>query len=423
MNRLFVCILLGYVLNLQTADITINDRDYLCDTEFTTRWSGFIRNDVFANTRQVVSFARSTIPTIPLPPRPDVIGCDINAVGNIGMTPLRSFIRLDAWGVKCGRFYLHSGYQFTFLGLNEFTAGNINLWHAYMQLIHEKDRIVMGLYRHPFGILRVFPRSYIFNIASIAVAPQLRWWHSWGVVQTLITLYGQLIDTDYGQARSGEIVPSPLFIQNSGKPGLSLRLQAATPLYVVGCGIDVYQLLPRLQSNTGYSTTQTTNIVNGTVYAALDSRDLWIKAQGFFGEDFVTNTLLGGYALSACNAQTNVCQYTHIPTATIRFDMEWRRHPIIHPGLFVGWATTLKTNQPLYISPVTNKPVFFGPAADLHRIERVGIRCEVDIEPLRFGLEWDFTRAVWGPLNAWGTTNQPMPIGVGRLLFVSWCDF
>lgn len=421
MRLLLVCLLMSTYL--VGGDIYIDDREYLKTQEFTTRWSGYIRNDVFANTRQVVAFSQGIIPTVPLPPLPDPLGCDINAVGDFGITPLRSFLRLDAWGIKCGSLHLNTGYQFNFLGINDLTAGNINLWHAYGQLIGNRDRFIFGLYRHPFGILRVYPRSFLFNIASIAVAPQLRWWHNWGDFQLMFAAYGQLINADYGQSREGLIVASPEFIQNSGKPGISCRFQSANPLYLIGIGADYYQLLPRLQTAKGFATSQTVSIWNGTFYAALDAPDIWIKLQALAGQDFALSTLLGGYALAACNADTNICQYAPIPSATIRLDMEWRRHPIVHPGLFIGWATTWRASQRLFISPTTQQPVFFGAIPQLHEIARVAVRCEIDFEPVRFGLEWDFTRAVWGPLNTCGTTNQPTPIGVGRLLFVSWCDF
>lgn len=423
-------LLVGSVVSLAAwepymHDLYIDDRGYLQQQEFTTRWSGFLRNDLFVNSRQMLDFGLTTVSTIPLEPLCDPLGCDINDVGSFVMTPLRSYIRLDAWGVQCGRFQLHTAYQIDFLGLTDQTASTIRIWNAYMDLFNDTDRLIIGLYRHPFRVLRTFPLTLNFNIAAIAVAPQFRWWHSFTKhVQCMATLYGQLLFTDFGQLGiNTPIVSSPEFIQNSGKPGVAFRLQYSNDLFLVGAGIEALQLVPRLQTAQGYATSQSVTAVNGTLYASLDAQDIWLKLQFFLGQDMASTSLVGGYALANCNPDTNACQYAPIPSMSLWFDAEWRKHALLHPGFFLGWSKQLPAREQLYISPVTQQPVFYGLTARLQEVLRVAQRWTLDTEPVRFGIEYEFLRAVWGPMNNRGTTNAPCPVNGGRFLFVSWCDF
>lgn len=411
---------------LPCSAFIIDDYAYLHEPQkFCMRWSGFVRNDVFLNSRRSESIALNTVTLVPLEPNFDPIGNDINGQGAFVMSPLQSFIRLDAWGIECAGYQLHAAYQVDFLGIDDPSTSTVRLWNAFMELMRCTDRFILGLYRHPLYLLRTYPRSFGYNVAATPVANQLRWWHTFGAsdLQIMFALYSEQIFTSYGQLRTGEIVSDAEFIRDSGKPGFAMRLQKANNLYMVGAGFEVFQLMPRIITSTGFATEQHITAVNATAYASWDDPDYWLKLQLFWGQNLSATEIVGGYALSRCATITNDCSYANIPAFVLWFDTEWRRSCLLFPGFFVGWAKTFDSHAPIFIDVITQQPTFFGFNSRLHETLRVAPRITAELGPVRFGLEYEYMRAVWGPMNRRGTTDNPTPVGMWRWMFVSWCDF
>lgn len=390
---------------------------------FTFKLSGFTRTDIFMDTRQAVAFRQNTLLFAPAEPF-FLHGGDVNAVGTFTITPLRSFLRMDAHDAVSRGNMIQATIQLDFLGTSEDTVSAVRIWYAYFEVKGQKDKIVFGQLRHPLRLLQVYPRALTFNVAEILAVPQVRWVHRFTDKFHLLTaIHTEFLECSWGQITPGITVDSPRFLQNSMRPAFSMRTQYETEKFIMGVGYDNRTIVPRLITMSGYATSQGITANWYTAFAGFNSRNFFLRWQSLIGQNTTPADFLGGSALSCCDSPTNQCSYTNLWAATHWFDFEVTRHPVVHPGLFLGYSPVFHVDNQLYIDPITKKPVIFTFNERLQSILRVAARITGEWEPVKVGMEYIFAHATYGNRTAAGQSVNSHTVNMGRLLFVSWFYF
>lgn len=390
---------------------------------FTFKISGFARSDVFMDTRQALSFRENIM--LFAPREPCILhGGDVNSVGTFNITPLRSFLRLDAHDAISNGKKIQATIQLDFLGANEDTLSAVRVWYAYFEIKGRRDKVVIGQLRHPLRLLQVYPRALTFNVAEILAVPQIRWVHHFTErTHLLAAIHSEFLECSWGQITPGINVDSPQFLQNSMKPAFAVRLQYEHEKYIVGAGYDVRSIVPRLVTLTGYSTSQEIAASWITAFAGFTSRNFLLRWQSLVGQNTTPANLLGGAALSSCFSPSNQCTYTNLWAATHWLDFEVTRHPVVHPGFFLGYSPVFHVDKQLYFDPTTHKPVIFTFNDRLQTVLRVAGRLTGEWEPVKVGMEYIYAFAQYGDRNAGGQIINPVNVSMGRLLFVMWVYF
>lgn len=417
-------ILLCWMLSLQATFPDI-ENFLRKPSPFIFKLSGFVRNDVFWDSRQAVSFRQNVLLFAPAEPCYLRGYGDVNNVATFTITPLRSFVRLDLHNAEQWGTEVRGTIQVDCLGINEETTSAIRLWYAYFELIGRYNKIAIGQLRHPLRLLRVFPHALTFNVAEIIAAPQIRWVHKWTEhFHGIAAIHSELVDASFGQLiQNGPIEESPKFIQNSLKPAFAVRVQHATEQTIIGAGYDIRAIVPRLVTATGYATEQEIAASWFTAFAGVKTDSFDLRWQSLVGQNTTPANLLGGAALSCCATPTNKCTYTNLWAATHWIDLEITRHPVVHPGAFLGYSPVFHVDNRLFIDPVTNRPVIFTFNDRLQMVLRAAVRVTGEWEPIKMGIEYVFAHATYGDRDAAGKVVAPQSVSMGRLLLVSWFYF
>lgn len=303
------------------------------------RFTGFVRNDVFADTRQSYAFHANPLLIVPYEPQYDPLGADINAVNRFGITPLRSYLRLDVWGAEFSSVQAHACMQWDFIGPQEIQEGLVRCWYLYGELYSARNQFIIGEFRHPFRPIRVFPSALSYNPAAIEQAPQVRWRHQFNNgISTILTAFSELTFASFGLLDTGVIGSGTQFISNSMKPGIAGRVEYTTPFLVIGAGLLGFSVVPRLCTPLCYSTQNSATSCWATAYGAITSCDLEVKAQVLWGENLASINPVGGYVASTCSNESGICQYRPLQDLLMWLDLSWQRHQYLHPGIYMEYT-------------------------------------------------------------------------------------
>lgn len=145
---------------------------------FGIKFSGFVKTDIFWDSRQTVAAREGHSLLYPANEKLDVEGNDINAKASFNMLSIQTRLRgtitgPDALGAKTsgvieGAFFGH-------------TNGDINgfrLRHAFVKLQWKKTALLVGQYWHPNFVTYCFPGVVSFNTGAPFIPftrnPQIR---------------------------------------------------------------------------------------------------------------------------------------------------------------------------------------------------------------------------------------------------------
>src|SRR6056297_760468 len=207
-------------------------------------FSGFVKNDVFYDTRQTVSAREGHFLLWPQDQDLDAMDEDINATSSFNMLAVQSRLSgtitgPEAFGAKTsgkieGDFFAQAN-------------DNINLFrlrHAFVKLDWENTQLLFGQYWNPMFVTSCFPGTVSFNTGSpiqpFARNTQVRLTQSFGGLKIIAAALGQ---RDY--ASRGAIGPSSDYLRNSGVPDMHLQMHYKASDMVAGAGLAYKNIVPR----------------------------------------------------------------------------------------------------------------------------------------------------------------------------------
>ena len=271
---------------------------------FGIKFSGFVKTDIFWDSRQTVAAREGHFLLYPAPERLDADGDDINAKANFNMLSIQTRLRgtitgPDALGAKTsgvieGAFFGH-------------TDGDINgfrLRHAFVKLDWSKTSLLVGQFWHPFFVTYCFPGVVSFNTGAPFIPfsrnPQVRVTQKLGKVNLILAAMSEI---DF--VSTGPKGPSREYIRNSAIPTLSFRAEFRDintdedKEFLIGIGLNYKTLLPRLVTDSNYKTGKTIGTLSETFYVKYKLPAITFKLQGVYAEDPYNWLMIGGYAVES----------------------------------------------------------------------------------------------------------------------------
>ncbi|WP_312077114.1 DcaP family trimeric outer membrane transporter [Chryseobacterium sp.] len=189
---------------------------------------GFIRNDIFYDTRQNIGAGENIVPLYPRDRALDVNGDDINDSPKFHMLSVVSRAGItvkgpDVLGAKTAGILEGEFFGATEGGINEF-----RLRHAYITLDWEKTQLGVGQYWHPMVILDCLPNVVNYSTGSPIFAlnrnPQVRLTHKLSDKFKVIAAINSQRD----------FTPNTAPYRDSGMPSTHLQFQFKSKSFVAG---------------------------------------------------------------------------------------------------------------------------------------------------------------------------------------------
>ncbi len=305
---------------------------------FGIKFAGFVRNDLFLDSRQTESIREGSVSLWPKDVSKDASGADINAAPNFNMLGINS--RLggtitgpDAWGAKTSGLL-----EMEFFGSSSADVGVVRLRHAWMKLDWAKTQLAFGQFWHPLFVPECFPGVANFNTGILFQpfnrSPQVRLTNKIGTDTYLIL--AAIAERDFVSNGPAPGTASD-FQRNGVVPGLHAQLQYKSAKAVFGVAADYKMLKPRLSIGAASTLKKVTETVGGMslmAYLKLVGKSVTFKAEGLLGQNMTDQVMLGGYlAYGSATAET----YKSTKTNSFWFEL-MSNNKTVAPGLFVGYT-------------------------------------------------------------------------------------
>ncbi|MCF8359956.1 MAG: hypothetical protein K9H26_14455 [Prolixibacteraceae bacterium] len=370
---------------------------------FGIKFKGYVKNDIFLDTRQTVSAREGHFLLWPSPVVMDANGNDINEGLNLNMLAVQS--RLS--GVLSGPDAL--GAKTSGLIEGDFFAqanDNINLFrlrHAFVKLNWKNTELLTGQYWNPLFATGCFPGTVSFNTGtpfqSFARNPQIRVTQNIGNLKMVFALLSQ---RDYSSR--GADGPSSNYLRNSGLPDLHFQIQ-----YLMknsnGFGIDAgaaiayKEICPRLSTvdtvdnvAVKYKVDERVPGLTLMAYAKLSTKPVTVKLQGRYGQNITDVLSVSGFAVKdILDPVTGEQSYTPLHNITVWGELHTNGKKF-QAGIFMGILMNLGTVEPM--SDASN--AVYGLGQTISNLYRVSPRVIYNVGKFRLAFELETTIADYG---------------------------
>jgi hypothetical protein len=398
--------------------------------------SGFLRNDVYYDSRQVISArpaAQGDLLLYPANVSKDVNGQDINAAPSLTMLAISSRITgtvsgPDAFGAKTSGLF-----EAEFFGNANGNENVLRLRHAYAKLDWATTQLGFGQYWHPLYVPECAPGVVSFNAGMpfqpFARNPQVRLTQKLGSQFNLIVAAVSQIEAFVSPGPTGNVALAAVtsgsaYITNAVLPNLHAQLQYHSGALFMGAALDYKELRPALSvasapgATTSAATSEHVKGLTFEAFAKLTTNPVIVKAEYVSGQNLYDQLMIGGYL--AYGAAPNIT-YKPIQVNSFWVDIASNSKKVV-PGIFFGYTNNNGASATGAVASYS-RGITSGKAS-IDKIVRVAPRLDIVSGKFRFGTEIEVTTATYGDAGTnakvSGTTNN---VTNTRVLFITAYSF
>lgn len=358
------------------------------ENNFGISFSGFVRNDMMFDTRQVEALREGAILMYPKNELLDAKGSDINASSSLNFLCINSRLATkitgpDAFGAKT-LGYMEGEY----FGGADADINGFRLRHAYLRLDWENTSLLIGQYWHPMFNIEMIP-SYSFAAPLIPYSrnPQVKLTYSTGDVALSGIFYTQRDFRSYGpNGNSSE------YLRNSAIPDIDLMCQWKKGNNTFGANFDYKSLLPRLKGANNLVSDERINSIAVDAFLKLNVDLFTFKLQGVYGQNLADISLIGGYA----GQKNDSLKYSNINTWSFWTELSYGKE--ICFNLFLGYVKNLGADDEI--------TTFYSRASDVDNILKIAPNISVLAGKAKFVGEVEYTNAGYGKPDSKGKVQN-----------------
>ncbi len=362
-------------------------------SKFGIKFHGFVKSDLLFDSRQTVDVREGHFLLYPKNELPDIEGNDINAKSSFNLLSIQTRLKGFITGPDIGKIKTSAYLEGEFFGMNNADINGFRLRHAFIKLKWETASLLVGQYWHPFFAVNCYPGTVSFNTGSpfqpFSRNPQIRLTKNFGGFKVMLTAISQL---DF--VSTGPDGASARYLRNSSVPAMNIRAEyvfkntGKTNSLLLGASLNYKNLVPRLQTDSLYKTSQTATSMSVIAYAKFKSKAITIKAYGFYGGDAYNYIMLGGYAVTGVtDLSKNFVEYSSIRNSSYWIDFNTNNKKLAW-GLFAGYTKNLGSANEIVGSK-------YARGTDIDFVYRVSGRLIWNMNKFRIAPELEYTAAAY----------------------------
>ncbi len=376
------------------------------DKPFNFTFFGFVKNDAFFDTRQMVAARQGQFSLFPSPVIKNDLGTDRNEGPLFHMLAIQSRLSMivtgpDAFGASSRGFI-----EGAFFGNIESDINGFRLRHAFVELVWDgRHKLLFGQFWHPMFAETAVPGVVAFNTGApfkpFSRNPQIRYTFSPGDVSFILAAMSQI---DF--VSQGGSMP----LRRSGIPNLHGQVRYSSGSFGAGAGLDFKSLKPEF-----FSGEETLNSLAGTVYGTYSRNSFRAMAQFTYGQNLFDHLMLGGFALNQpFPGSFNTYDLINITTRAVWADISTGN--TFRAGLFFGFTENMGADEDFNGGPDMR-------GGDIAWVWRVSPRIELNSGPVRLSLEAEYSEAGYGLPDNRGVVSDTDPTSNLRLMFSTYFFF
>lgn len=356
---------------------------------FTYKFYGFVRGDLFYNTRANMAPVDGNFYLYPLDKKTDADGKDLNGTPNGSFYTFTSRLGLDATGPNIGTARTSAKVEMDFGGFSGNTTV-LRIRQAYVALDWDKSNVTIGQTWHPlFGA--VFPD--ILNLSTGAPfqpfnrEPQIRYQYKAEKIKLTASALWQL-----QYLSSGPNGMSEEYIKNSCIPELYVGADFAPGNgWLAGAGVHMISLKPRTSTvwnDKTYKVNERMTTYSYEAHLKYTGQNYTFAAKSLMASCLDHTALLGGYGISSINPDNGEQEYTPFRHSTswvnFTYGTKWKTH------LFAGYTKNLGTTESLV------SDTKYGMGLDIDQLFSANLAFSYNLPHWQIGLEYMPTTAWYG---------------------------
>lgn len=378
--------------------------------------NGFVKNDMFWDTRQTVSAREGHFLLFPKPISLDADGNDINEGLNFNFLSLQSRVSINIKGTKAFGADVSGKIEGDFFAQANDNINLFRLRHAYFKLKWNSSELLLGQYWIPMFITDCFPGTVSFNTGTpfqpFGRNPQIRFTKKLGPAKFIAIANSQ---RDYSSR--GISGTTGTYLRNSAIPEVSgqLHLALGKPL-LIGVSGSYKQVKPQTVTPQGYKTDEMIGGYNALAFLRVKTKAVTFKLQGVYGQNMPDVLSLGGIAISdTTDAAKGYVKYTTLNTASAWVDLQTNGNFSV--GVFGGYSMNMGANDDI-VGPM------YGLGTNIESMYRVSPRISYKVNKVKFALEGEYTVANYGStFSSKGVPETLTEADNFRVLFASYYFF
>jgi len=383
------------------------------DPSWGIKFSGYIKSDIFYDTRQSGAsngLREGHFYLFPDNVLNDAEGNDLNANPSFHMLNIQTRIRGDIKGPDAFGAKTSGVIEAEFFGTSESDLNGFRLRHAFIKLDWTKTSLLTGQYWHPLFPAESFPGTLSFNTGAPFIPfsrnPQVRLTQKVGTLSFSVTAYSQRDFTSPGPDGN-----SNKYLRNSGMPGLNFQVRVPAGKAITGwAGIDYKKLRPELKTSMNYETKSTIGSLAAFANIKIKTAPLNVSIMGVYGQNGTDLMMIGGYAVSEVTSVANDFKiYTNLNSANFWIDLATNGKKVFF-GLFSGYSKNLGGSDEI-------AGAFYGRGTNIDHLFRISPRITITEGRFSFAGEIESTTAAYGTTGSDGKVTGSNNVNNLRLLF------
>jgi hypothetical protein len=371
---------------------------------FGISFSGYVKTDVFYDSRQTVGIREGHYLLYPKGPDIAPDGSDVNSRPTFHMLSIQTRLagRItgpDVLGARSSAYI-----ETEFFGTSESDLNGFRLRHAFARLEWKRSELMVGQFWHPLFVTESFPDVVSFNTGApfqpFNRSPQARFTWKPGRLSVTATALSQRDFTS-----TGPDGPSTAYIRNAALPEFNLKAQwsakdeARGTETLAGASADFLKIAPRLKTAAGYPADETLGTFAGAFFFKRRWPGLTFKFQAVYGQNLHHLTMLGGYGVRGVTDDIRL-SWDYAPFETLSFWAEAHTNgQTWQTGVFAGYCRNLGATRPVPLA-------VYARGADIASAYRVSPRLVRNAGKTRLAAEAELTAAAYGAPDASGNVRD-----------------
>jgi hypothetical protein len=354
---------------------------------------GFVRGELYANSRQNTEVVDGLFYLLPNDRMPDVNGNDLNAQPGSSFYTLASRLGMNMHGPDIGKAKSSALIEADFGGSAGLTF-LLRVRQAWAKLEWESgSSVLLGQTWHPF-FGEVAPQ--VLNLSTGAPfqpfnrSPTIQYRYSRNGFAVKAAAVYQLMYLSTGPAGKTED-----YQKNSLLPELCLGLDYGRGGFQAGAGVELLSQKPRLQSTLNGHTYRVNERITSLSYEAharYTQGLLYLAGKTVLASNMNHTALVGGYGVSAIDAVTGEQQYTPFRHSTSWINAVYGKR--WQGGLFGGYTKNLGTAKQL-----VSEDKIYGLGMYLDQLMSVSAQLSYNLPHWKAGVEYQAATGWYGAIN------------------------
>jgi hypothetical protein len=403
------------IISSLLAILCLNGSSQSPEPQWGIKFSGFVKTDMFYDTRQSsasTGIREGHFYLYPDNSISDAEGKDINANPSFHILNIQSRLKGDITGPDAFGAKTSGVIEAEFFGTSESDLNGFRLRHAFLKLDWTRLSLMMGQNWHPLFPAESFPGTLSFNTGApftpFSRNPQVRLNYKAGIAGLQFTAYSQRDFVSTGPDGS-----SNKYIRNSGLPGFNLQAKIpAGDIFTAWGGVDFKKLRPELRTSANFETDASVGSMVLFTTLRIRTEPLTVSLMGTYAQNATDLVMLGGYAVtSVTDPLRQYKKYTTLNSANLWVDMSTNGSKV-SVGLFAGYAKNLGSSDEI-------NGAFYTRGSNIDNLFRISPRIIFTSGKVSIGSEIEMTSAAYGLMQSNGKVNDAESVTNVRILLSS----